>query len=66
MFENSKPIATIQVDNFADLEFWTPADQPDAALYVHRTAVTRAASGAGIGNLLLDWTSVRASAHGKR
>ncbi len=31
-FEDGKPIATIQVDNFADPEFWTPEDQPDAAL----------------------------------
>ncbi|MFI8198872.1 GNAT family N-acetyltransferase [Streptomyces sp. NPDC085942] len=65
-FEDGKPIATIQVDNFADLEFWTPEDRPDAALYVHRMAVTRAASGAGIGSLLLDWASERASAQGKR
>ncbi|SDD92333.1 Acetyltransferases [Streptomyces sp. LaPpAH-199] len=65
-FEDGKPIATIQVDNFADPEFWTTEDQPDAALYVHRMAVTRAASGAGIGSLLLDWASARASAQGKR
>ncbi|MFL3869615.1 GNAT family N-acetyltransferase [Streptomyces griseobrunneus] len=65
-FKDGKPIATIQVDDFADPEFWTPEDQPDAALYVHRMAVTRTASGMGIGNLLLDWASEHASAHGKR
>ncbi|MFC9145266.1 GNAT family N-acetyltransferase [Streptomyces bacillaris] len=65
-FEDGTPIATIQVDSFADPEFWTPEDQPDAALYVHRMAVTRTASGTGIGSRLLDWASERASAQGKR
>ncbi|MFG3545478.1 GNAT family N-acetyltransferase [Streptomyces clavifer] len=65
-FEHGKPIATIQVDDFADPEFWTPEDRPDAALYVHRMAVTRATSGAGVGGLLLDWASERAAVQGKR
>ncbi|WP_405193691.1 GNAT family N-acetyltransferase [Streptomyces anulatus] len=65
-FERGKPIATIQVDDFADFEFWTPADRPDAALYVHRMAVTRTNSGSGVGSLLLDWASERAARQGKR
>ncbi|MER6194238.1 GNAT family N-acetyltransferase [Streptomyces cyaneofuscatus] len=65
-FDDGMPIATIQVDDFADPEFWIPEDRPDAALYVHRMAVTRSASGAGIGGLLLDWASERASTQGKR
>ncbi|MFF9579821.1 GNAT family N-acetyltransferase [Streptomyces rubiginosohelvolus] len=65
-FEDGKPIATIQVDNFADPEFWTVEDLPDAALYVHRMAVTRTASSAGIGSMLLDRASERAAAQGKR
>ncbi|MFH9560143.1 GNAT family N-acetyltransferase [Streptomyces globisporus] len=65
-FEGGKPIATIQVDDFADPEFWTPEHRPDAALYVHRMAVTRANSGAGVGGLLLDWASERAAAQGKQ
>ncbi|MFD5903151.1 GNAT family N-acetyltransferase [Streptomyces microflavus] len=64
--EEGRPVATIQVDDFADPEFWTQEDQPDTALYVHRMAVTRTASGAGIGNLLLDWASERAAAESKR
>ncbi|WKN15627.1 GNAT family N-acetyltransferase [Streptomyces sp. JUS-F4] len=65
-FKDGKPVATIQVDDFADPDFWTPEDRPDAALYVHRMAVTRTASGADIGGLLLDWASERAAAQGKR
>jgi len=65
-FEDGKPIATIQVDDFADPEFWTTEDRPDTALYVHRMAVTRTASGAGIGGLLLDWASGLASVQGKQ
>ncbi|MFC8655623.1 GNAT family N-acetyltransferase [Streptomyces parvus] len=65
-FEDGKPIATIQVDDFADPEFWTTEDRPETALYVHRMALTRTASGAGIGGLLLDWASERASIQGKR
>ncbi|MFD8405337.1 GNAT family N-acetyltransferase [Streptomyces anulatus] len=61
-FKEGEPVATIQVDDFADPEFWAPEDRPDAALYVHRMAVTRTASGAGIGSLLHDWASERAAA----
>ncbi|MFH8402222.1 GNAT family N-acetyltransferase [Streptomyces anulatus] len=64
-FEDSKPIATIQVDNFAGPEFWAPEDRPDAALYVHHMAVTRAAAGTGVGSSLLDWASERAAARDK-
>ncbi|MFF4063763.1 GNAT family N-acetyltransferase [[Kitasatospora] papulosa] len=65
-FKDGKPIATIQVDDFADPEFWTPEDRPHAALYVHRMAVTRDFSGASIGSQLLDWASERAAGQGKR
>ncbi|MEU3836901.1 GNAT family N-acetyltransferase [Streptomyces microflavus] len=65
-FEGGKPIATIQVDDFADPEFWTTEDRLDSALYVHRMAVTRSNSGVGVGGLLLDWASERAAEQGKR
>ncbi|MGW0598363.1 GNAT family N-acetyltransferase [Streptomyces sp. NPDC002776] len=65
-FEDGEPIATMQVDDFADPEFWTPDDQPDAALYVHRMAVTRETAGVGVGGMLLDWASERAASQGKR
>ncbi|MFG3059011.1 GNAT family N-acetyltransferase [Streptomyces sp. NPDC048231] len=65
-FKDGKPIATVQLDDFADPEFWTPADEPDAALYVHRMAVRRGVAGAGVGGTLLDWASARAAMQGKR
>ncbi|OSC73740.1 GNAT family N-acetyltransferase [Streptomyces sp. BF-3] len=65
-FEDSRPIATIQVDDFADPEFWNTEDRPEAALYVHRMAVARSNSGAGVGSMLLDWASERAADQGKR
>ncbi|WP_432248857.1 GNAT family N-acetyltransferase [Streptomyces sanyensis] len=65
-FDDGEPIATIQVDDFADPEFWTPDDQPETALYVHRMAVRRNAAGGGVGGALLDWASQRAAAQGKR
>ncbi|MFF3872551.1 GNAT family N-acetyltransferase [Streptomyces sp. NPDC001978] len=64
-FENGEPIATVQVDDFADPEFWTPDDDPDAALYMHRMAVSRSAAGGGVGARILDWAADRAGAQGK-
>ncbi|MFF7156769.1 GNAT family N-acetyltransferase [Streptomyces sp. NPDC008139] len=60
-----RPVATLQVDEHADPEFWTAKDDPGDALYVHRMAVTRDLAGAGIGSTLLDWSSQRAAVAGK-
>ncbi|MDQ1308213.1 MAG: hypothetical protein QG671_4047 [Actinomycetota bacterium] len=57
-------VGTITVDNFADPEFWMPTDDPDDALYVHRTVVTRAAAGQRIGAALFNWASLNAEASG--
>ncbi|WP_392965535.1 GNAT family N-acetyltransferase [Streptomyces sp. LN245] len=65
VFEDGEPIATFQVDDFADPEFWTPDDEPKNALYMHRMAVSRRAAG-GIGGTILDWASARAAAQGKQ
>lgn len=64
-FMDGRAVGTLQVDAFADPEFWTPDDQPDTALYVHRMAVRRDAAGAGIGAAMLDWAADRAVAAGK-
>ncbi|MFF4933727.1 GNAT family N-acetyltransferase [Streptomyces griseofuscus] len=60
-----KPIATLQVDDFADPEFWTPQDDPNSALYVHRMAVHRDVAGLGTGGRLLDWAADHAAAQSK-
>ncbi|MEU6005902.1 GNAT family N-acetyltransferase [Streptomyces sp. NPDC047453] len=53
-FMGGVPVATVQVDDFADSEFWTATDHPDAALYVHRMAVARSYAGSGVGSQLLE------------
>ncbi|MFF8947988.1 GNAT family N-acetyltransferase [Streptomyces sp. NPDC014940] len=65
-FEDGVPIATIQVDDFADPEFWTSEDEPETALYIHRMAVSRKAAGGDVGGRLLAWAAERAAAQGKR
>ncbi|MEZ0072372.1 GNAT family N-acetyltransferase [Planotetraspora sp. GP83] len=60
------PAATVALDGHADPEFWTGSDQPGDALYVHKLAVSRAYSGQGLGEALLDWAGLRAAAEGRR
>lgn len=64
-FEADEPVATIQVDDFADPEFWTPSDAPETALYVHRMAVRRDTAGRNVGAQLLDWAGSHAASQGK-
>lgn len=59
-------VATITLNGYADPEFWTPADDPADALYVHRMAVARTASGHGLGSALLDWAARQAVNAGKK
>lgn len=60
------PLATITLDRWADPEFWQPGDDPDTAMYVHRTIVHPSLRGHQIGSALLDWASLRAAQAGKR
>ncbi|SEF61195.1 Ribosomal protein S18 acetylase RimI [Nonomuraea solani] len=62
--ESAPPVATIALDDHADPEFWTPSDDPEAALYIHKLAVARPWSGSGLGDALLDWSSAAAFAAG--
>jgi GNAT superfamily N-acetyltransferase len=57
-------VGTLTVDDYADPEFWTPADQPETALYVHRMVVTRSAAGRDIGGVMLDWAADLAAGRG--
>jgi hypothetical protein len=56
-------VATITLDHYADPAFWTPADDPGAALYVHRMIV--AERGTRLGASLLDWAGARTEAAGR-
>lgn len=56
--DNAPPVATVALDAHADKEFWTRRDAPGDALYVHKLAVARPWSGAGLGDALLDWAGL--------
>ncbi|SDL88658.1 GNAT family N-acetyltransferase [Nonomuraea jiangxiensis] len=62
--ESAPPVATIALDDHADPEFWTPADRPSSALYIHKLAVARPWAGSGLGDALLDWAGSMAYAAG--
>jgi GNAT superfamily N-acetyltransferase len=57
-------VGMITVDDHADPEFWTPQDEPEDALYVHRMVVDRLAAGKGVGGQLLDWSESLAASRG--
>lgn len=65
-FDDGEPFATLQVDDFADPEFWTADDEPAAALYVDRMVVSRSTAGGDVGSKLLDWAADHAAAQGKK
>ena len=58
-------IATVTVDDHANPDFWTEADDPENALYLHRGAVARSAVGNKLFELMLDWAGDQASRRGK-
>ncbi|MGC9670843.1 N-acetyltransferase family protein [Planosporangium sp. 12N6] len=55
--------ATVALDTFADSRLWTPQEQQDPALYLHRLIVRR--GWAGLGSKILDWACDRAAQLGK-
>ena len=63
--EDRHPVATVTLDDNADLSLWLPEDQPDDALYLHRLVVRRSASTTNLGSAIVDWASRRAHAEGK-
>jgi GNAT superfamily N-acetyltransferase len=56
----------IIIDDRADPEFWTPDDDPDSALYVHRMLASRAPAARGVGAALLDLAAIVALASGRK
>ena len=63
--DDSRPLATVTLDENADERIWTAADIPQAALYVHRLVVARRAAGGDLGKRILDWAERRAGSLGK-
>lgn len=64
-FRDGAAVGTIQVDDYADPEFWTADDQPESALYIHRMAVCRSAGGQDLGSEMLAWAARLATDAGK-
>ncbi|MEU4301950.1 GNAT family N-acetyltransferase [Kitasatospora aureofaciens] len=64
--DEGAPVATVTVDEHADLDFWSPEEAAESALYVHRMVVRRDVSGLELGSALLDWASTRAAEQGKQ
>jgi GNAT superfamily N-acetyltransferase len=50
---------TVALDTFADPRLWTPHEQQEPALYLHRLIVWR--RWRGLGSRILDWASARAA-----
>lgn len=63
--DGARIIGTVTVDDFADPEFWTPEDDPDDALYIHRMVVARSASGQDVGGQMIAWALDRTRALGR-
>lgn len=51
-------MATVALDTWSDPRLWTPDEQADPAMYMHRLIVRR--KHAGLGTEIMDWASHRA------
>ncbi|MEV6891007.1 GNAT family N-acetyltransferase [Kribbella sp. NPDC051137] len=56
--ENEATMATLALDTFSDPRLWTPEEQADPAMYMHRLIVRR--KHAGLGTEIMDWACHRA------
>lgn len=63
---SGEAVATVTLDANADPSLWTPEDEPNQALYVHRLVVRRSAAGRSLGVEILDWAGLQARAAGRR
>ena len=62
--EDRDPIAVIALSRFGDIDFWSPAELAEPAVYVSKAAVLRRAAGRGIGAMLLRWAVDHTAAEG--
>ncbi|MEV8057160.1 GNAT family N-acetyltransferase [Streptomyces antimycoticus] len=58
--ESGEAVGTVTLAS-PDMDFWTLADRPDAALYVAKLITSRAASGQDLGGRILDWVGTVAA-----
>lgn len=64
--ESNEVIGTLTLDGYADPEFWTEADDPASALYIHRMIVSRAAAGRDVGAAMLEWAAQETARRGRQ
>ncbi|WP_329169404.1 GNAT family N-acetyltransferase (plasmid) [Streptomyces sp. NBC_01267] len=57
-------VATITLDQDADLRLWTPEERKEPARYVHKLTVDRKYAGTGLGARILDWAGDQAAKQG--
>jgi ribosomal protein S18 acetylase RimI-like enzyme len=50
----------------ADLDFWTPEDDPSNARYIYKLIVSRNAAGTNLGARILDWSARVAAVEARR
>jgi GNAT superfamily N-acetyltransferase len=56
--EDEATMATVALDTWSDPRLWTPEEQADPAMYMHRLIVRR--KHAGLGAEIMDWACHRA------
>ncbi|GAB2664444.1 GNAT family N-acetyltransferase [Kribbella swartbergensis] len=61
---NGDTAATVALDSFSDPQLWTPEEQAEPAMYLHRLIVRR--KYAGLGDDVIDWACDRAGQLGNR
>lgn len=62
--EDRDPLAVIALSPFGDIDFWSPAELAEPAVYISKAAVLRKAVGRGLGAMLLRWAVDRAAQEG--
>jgi predicted N-acetyltransferase YhbS len=62
--DDGETAATVALDSFSDPQLWTPEEQAEPAMYLHRLIVRR--KFAGLGDDVIDWACDRAGQLGNR
>jgi hypothetical protein len=56
--DDGETAATVALDSLSDPQLWTPSEQADPSMYLHRLIVRR--KYAGLGDDVIDWACKRA------
>jgi predicted N-acetyltransferase YhbS len=56
--DDAETAATVALDSFSDPQLWTPSEQADPSMHLHRLIVRR--KYAGLGDDIIDWACARA------